>query len=241
MTDWNTLAQKRWEREEIYVFRTPPDNGIRRIVKRSSDLKVNERKYSVILFPSSNLAKKHRLEDEAIAPKRVYDPLASDSLSSSTGDALTSVQREKLALERCAERLYQDISKPTADLSSQIPVYLQKLNDLVRDPEDAPATVSSVTVDVLCALAQGENPFKEFPWDTSKNIFCEILDFGIKHSPFLIKLIANLSGNDTGLDEKCVFKVAFLYSLLVSSANPRQNSSFLKLMTLMLKTSGCTG
>ena len=139
----------------------------------------------MILFPSSNLAKKHRLEEELIAPKRVPDPPASVSLTpstSSTGDALTKVQKEKLALEKCAERLYQDISKPTADLSSQIPLYLQKLNDLVRDSEDAPASVSSITVDVLCALAQNENPFKEFPWDTSKNIFCEILDFGIKHS-----------------------------------------------------------
>ena len=96
-------------------------------------------------------------------------------------------------------------------------------------------------MDVFCALAQEDNPFKEFPWDTTQNIFCEIIEFGIKTTPFLIKLIANLTKTNTGLNESSIYKIAFVYSLMVSCTNPRKNSAFLKLMTLMLKSSGCTG
>ena len=93
----------------------------------------------------------------------------------------------------------------------------------------------------MCALGQEGNPFKEFPWNVKNNIFCEILDFGITNTPFLVKLIADLCKTTKGLREKHVFKVAFMYSLLICSVNPHKNSSFLKLMTLMLKTAGCTG
>ena len=101
--------------------------------------------------------------------------------------------------------------------------------------------ISIVTANVLCCLYQDDNPFKVFPFDTSKNIFGDIIDFGIKHTPGLVKLLATLIKTDAGLNDKSVYRVAFLYSLLVCSANPSQNSSFLKLMTVLLKTSGCTG
>ena len=107
--------------------------------------------------------------------------------------------------------------------------------------DDTKRDISSMAADVICGLAQEDNPFREFPWDTSKNIFTEALDFGLTHTPDIIKLIATLSKTDSGLDDKSVYKVSFLYSLLVSSASPRKNSSFFKLMTLMLKSSGCTG
>ena len=72
------------------------------------------------------------------------------------------------------------------DLSDQIGPSLKKLINLVESEDnEEPKTVDSIIVDVVCALAQDENPFKDFPWNTTKNIFSEILEFGIKNHPFL--------------------------------------------------------
>ena len=115
------------------------------------------------------------------------------------------------------------------------------MNNLLKVSKDEQKDISTITADVICALNQDSNPFVHFPWDVKKNIFCEILDFGMEHTPFLVRMLADLTKSDTGLTEKDVYKVAFMYSLMVCSVNPHKNSSFLKLITLMLKTSGCTG
>ena len=150
------------------------------------------------------------------------------------------VDREKRKLEDWATRLVPDESN-IRELCQDIPEYVNKLNNLIRSPQNTEQNISTIAEDVLCALANKDNPFKEFPWDISKNIFTVILDFGLKYTPFLIRLITELCKSDVGLQEKAVYKVAFLYSLLVSSACPQKNAAFSKLLTLMLKTSGCTG
>ena len=134
-----------------------------------------------------------------------------------------------------------DPSQKNIDLCASIPSYVKKLTDLVNKKDDTKTDIPSMAANVICGLAQEDNPFKEFLWDTSQNSFTEVLDFGLTQTPDIVKSISTLSKTDSGLDEKSVYKVSFLYSLLVSSASPRKNSSFLKLMTLMLKSSGCTG
>ena len=148
---------------------------------------------------------------------------------------------EKKKIETGAAKLSYDPKHINQDICAEIPSYVTKLSELVNKTDDKNTDISTMVSDLICGLAQKDNPFKEFPWDTSKNIFTEILNFGLTHTPDIVKFIATLSKTDSGLDEKSVYKVSFIYSLLVSSASPRTNSAFLKLMTLMLKSSGSTG
>ena len=63
--NWDQLRLEGLERLEINegrkkrtVYRSPPENGIRRIIRRSSDLRERDKIYSEILFPSSKLSKR---------------------------------------------------------------------------------------------------------------------------------------------------------------------------------------
>ena len=245
-----------WEKVEIVekgksrvYFKTPPKNGIQRTIRRSRDLKQSEMIYTNILFPnakSSEATMKHP-EDSSSAD------IGSDSIGSTMEDLVGEIvmgeesdkdgqlSEKRSKLDKCASNLLAQTRNTNVDVSDQVPEYVSKLYRLIHNDTDSNISIENMTANVLCALSEENNPFKEFPWDTSKNIFCEILDFGLSHTPDLVRLIAKLSMPDTDLNEKSVYKTAFLYSLLVCSASPKNNSSLLKLMTVMLKMSGCTG
>ena len=64
--DWTDLVCDGWEKEETIlnnkkqvIFKTPMANGVRRIIRRSRDLKGDEKKLAGILFPQSLLGKRH--------------------------------------------------------------------------------------------------------------------------------------------------------------------------------------
>ena len=120
----------------------------------------------------------------------------------------SKIQKQQDKMEKCAEKLLPQSMAPRRDLCENIQDYVKKLNDLLNCSENTEGSFSKFTCDVLCALADDDNPFKTLPWDTSKNIFFEILDFGIKHNPYLIKLITELSRSYIGLTGKTIFKVA---------------------------------
>ena len=59
-SDWNTLLSKGWERKEItmngvsrIVYKTPPENGVKRTIQRVRDLRNDEKVYTNILFPKA--------------------------------------------------------------------------------------------------------------------------------------------------------------------------------------------
>ena len=202
--------------------------------------------YAAILFPNSAAGKKvtaltqvNRPLITAVSVSESF-PQASTSLSSER-QTTTKSDNEKLQLEQAAERLVPKDRKEVVDVSSKTKEYITKMNELIKDSDNTNYDITSISNEVLCALNQDTNPFKQFPWDTQQNIFCEIIKFGINHTPFLIKLIGTLMKTDASFNEKSLYKISFIYSLLVCSANPSRNSSFFKLMTLMLKKSGCTG
>ena len=67
--EWKNLVDKGWLKEEITqngkkktVYKTPVENGIRRI-RQAKDLKKHEEKYVKILFPHSDLSKKPSLQN----------------------------------------------------------------------------------------------------------------------------------------------------------------------------------
>ena len=240
--DWTELASKGWEKVEVMkgrckltTFKTPAVNGIQRVIRRSSDLKASEKVYASILFPKSSLAKRHI--------SNITTSEAGTSVSC-TPDLVTEkpskIDKEKLLLDQSAARLVPN-DRSAIDVSAETKNYAKKLSAIMSEPDENKYDISTITADIICSLADEQNPFKHFPWDTKKNIFHEIIDFGLRTTPFLIKLICNIIRTDSGFEDKSVYKVAFIFSILVCSANPKMNSSFLKLLTLMLKSSGCTG
>ena len=123
---------------------------------------------------------------------------------------MTKLEKEKNALEKCAERLVPTDASLNLNVEDQIKPCLTKLNEMIKNADENENIVTNINADVLCCLTQEDNPFTKFPWDTSKNIFTEILNFGIKHTPLLIKLIATLARTDKGLEAKGAVKVAVI-------------------------------
>ena len=67
--DWEGLSSKGWEKLETVKkgkkrlsYKTPLENGIRRVVNGPHQLKKHELKYVSILFPKSNLSKKRSID-----------------------------------------------------------------------------------------------------------------------------------------------------------------------------------
>ena len=67
--DWSSLESQGWEKvEEVCngkkktFYRSPPINGIRKKITQSKDLKGPFIEYASILFPKSNVAKRHQAE-----------------------------------------------------------------------------------------------------------------------------------------------------------------------------------
>ena len=255
--DWNSMESLGWEKFEVVekgkkriYFKTPPLNGIQRTIRRSRDLNHSEKKYMSILFPNAKQPiSEVTIEDPQEGSSRDYgiqsigsntEDLVGEFLVGEESDHDCQLSQKRCKLDKCESNLFAHTNS-NVDVSDNVPEHVSKLYKLIHNDNDSNINIAKMTADVLLALSEENNPFKEFPWDTSKNIFCEILDFGLKHTPDLVKLIAQLSMTDAGLNEKSVYKVSFLYSLLVCSASPHNNSSLFKLMTVMLKMSGCTG
>ena len=255
---WNHLEILGWEKLEVFekgikrlYYKTPPQNGIKRTIRRSRDLKQSEKKYVNILFPNVNSYKSSVHSETSTTdldqgPSTavhgvIFDDLVGEFPIEDGSEETSTFSKKRSKLEKATSNLFAATKNSTVNVSDSVPEYVSKLYELIHTDTGSNMNIEHVTANVLCALGEENNPFKEFPWDTSKNIFCEVLNFGLKHTPDLVRLITNLSKSDTGLTEKSVYKVAFIYSLLVCSASPQNNSSFLKLMTVMLKMSGCTG
>ena len=247
--DWTELENLGWERNVSEVngvkkvfFRTPPENGIRRKITRARDLKKTEKNYASILFPKANFAR----EEEPVnvvqeTPASSIFNILDTNIHCTSNTIEDKCEGKRMKLEHSASNLVVTNRIDNSDLSDEIPKYVSRLTELIKSSRYEKKDIGTITADVILALNEESNPFREFPWNVNKNIFCEILDFGLSHTPFLIRMITDLSNTDHGLTEKHVYRVAFIYSLLVCSVNPQKNSAFFKLITLMLKTSGCTG
>ena len=186
----------------------------------------SEKKYMSILFPNAKQPiSEVTIEDPQEGSSRDYgiqsigsntEDLVGEFLVGEESDDDCQLSQKRSKLDKCASNLFAHTNS-NVDVTDHVPEYVSKLYKLIDNDNDSNINIAKMTADVLLALSEENNPFKEFPWDTSKNIFCEILDFGLKHTPDLVKLIAQLSMTDAGLNEKSVYKVSFLHSLLVCS------------------------
>ena len=195
--DWEGLSSKGWEKLETVKkgkkrlsYKTPLENGIRRVVNGPHQLKKHELKYVSILFPKSNLSKKRSIDlvehnNETNETSIDMEPPVVSSLDSSSifNPEMEKMEKERETLENCAERLVPGDRSVSYEVGEQIKSCVGKLNEMIKDADENETIVTKINADVLCCLTQEDNPFTMFPWDTSKNIFSEILNFGIQHTP----------------------------------------------------------
>ena len=85
-----------------------------------------------------------------------------------------------------------------------------------------------------------DNPLSSFPFDINNNHYCDIIDFGLKHSPDVISLILKLSiKNEDPVNENDVIRIAYLLSSLASAVSG-QNNALKKIKSISSKNNGLT-
>ena len=132
--EWENLVDKGWSKEEILqngkkkiLFKAPIENGIRRIIRRTIDLKKHEEKYVHILFPNSDMAKKRSLLDPPLETGSNEDAISSEVFKhTEIPTKVSKLEREREKLEECANRIYPDDKNTDNDVGDQIEEYVKK-------------------------------------------------------------------------------------------------------------------
>ena len=115
-----------------------------------------------------------------------------------------AADKEKLKLEFAASRLVKD-PKEVVTLTHSVEDSVKKLKELIVTSQDFVIERVILSADLMAALAMEHNPYSDFPWDISKNIFSEIIDFGLKYTPDLLRLITDLTKGQGKLGPKNVY------------------------------------
>ena len=97
-----------------------------------------------------------------------------------------------------------------------------------------------VDTDLAVGLQASDNPFRQNVWNVSENLFNDILHFGFKYTPDLVRFVSNFQQKNTYLDAERVIVVACHYALLVCASDKQTNSAFYKLISIFLKSCGTT-
>ena len=85
-----------------------------------------------------------------------------------------------------------------------------------------------------------EGPLKDFPPDVNKNVYSELISFGIVNCPGVMLLLVDLLvQKNRPVQEKDVLKVSFFFSILAHGIS-RNNNSLTKVKSLLLQSQGLT-
>ena len=200
--DWNSLKSVGWIKKEFLkngtkciFYLTPIQNGVQRRIKCEGDLKDNEKCLSRILFPQKGQSAS--LNSSVIdQPSSSQTPDRSNTIPVSDSD-ISEAERAKCPnniqpptdIQRAANCLVPD-STSVINLDQCLTESLKNLNNLCNNfNSNYSVNARQLLADVTVALSQNDNPFKQFPWNTSENIFSKIIDFGIKYTPDLIRKV----------------------------------------------------
>ena len=83
-------------------------------------------------------------------------------------------------------------------------------------------------------------PFKTFPPDANRNLYADIVQFSLRHTPHTLNLLVNLIVNkDKPVATSDVVRVAHVLSSLAHSVN-RENNAMAKLKSVLLQKEGLT-
>ena len=99
---------------------------------------------------------------------------------------------------------------------------------------------TSSNLEDLLLLSDTKSPLTEFPPDVNSNVYCDLISFGLEHSPGLIAFLLNLLvRKEKPVQEKDVVKIAFLFSSIAHSIS-KKNNALAKTKTLLLQSQGLT-
>ena len=190
--DWSILESKGWSKKEFssngkkcHFYLTPIENGVQRRIKSTRYLRDNELCFSDILFPPHiNISNDSQLDISQPSTSK-----ASDIFNVSDDEVIKDQVMEPVSdIQRAADCLIPD-SSLVVNLDELLSDSLKKINDLVKTNSDYSVNARKLLADLAIALNEKDNPFKEFPWNTSENIFSRIIDFAIKYTPDLIRKV----------------------------------------------------
>lgn len=185
--DWPELQALGWMRRERVVdgeknifYLKPPENGVSKKVKNISDLSDDELHLASILFPQ-NRKRSTIVESHLIPPGPSKAPKRSAIFDEEPNkDPLSNLEH--------AVKCLSITPKSPEDLNENMRVTILKLEDLCSTSSDYLIGGDQVIGDLVYALSMDDNPFRQFPWDASTNIFSQIIEFGLKYAPQLIRL-----------------------------------------------------
>ena len=130
-SNWNELETKGWEWKEVelngvkkIVFKSPPENGVRRTVSRVRELRKDERMYAKILFPKS----KTSVIEHVVSPPN--DNI--DLITATSNVDQDKIAKERIKIENAATKLLDENNCFQENISQDIPVYLNKLRNLIH-------------------------------------------------------------------------------------------------------------
>ena len=190
--DWDLLERLGWQKKvfvsngsETYYYLTPSKDGSRRKIKNASDLNEQENHLVSTLFPTSK-RKDHEDREQDCQPSTSK----SRSISQNEAEASDPKQKMKTGLSvAAAESLIKNTQRNT-DLKQPISETIIKLENICSSTIDYSIDVSKTIADLILAFDKDDNPFTEFPWDVSENIFSKIIDFGLKYTPDLLRKVS---------------------------------------------------
>ena len=148
----------------------------------------------------------------------------------------SNISKKRMILEKDAENVSKDAL--TMDYSASLKKALAKVNQLRRNRNNLVLDMVKIQAQLVVGLAAPDNPFKQGIWDVSKNIFSEIIEFGVKYTEDLILFLSNFFSRENDINEDKLIKISSYYSMMVCSADPRTNSAFHKVLTIFLHKCG---
>lgn len=99
---------------------------------------------------------------------------------------------------------------------------------------------SSCRLEEMILISSTKGPLTEFPHDINKNIYSEIIVFGIANCPDVLKMLLDiLVKKGEPVTEKDVLRVSFFFSSLAHGVS-RNNNSVAKVKSLVLQSGGLT-
>lgn len=228
MSNWVELDSKGWSKErypntQIY-YKKPPENGMRKTVRRKSDLNENEQDLIPVLFPpaakkikSSGSRSKITVSEVADPKPRDGDPVVMDMTEGETGtDQAKKINHKELLLKVAAE--LKEFSKSTEVL------------------KDGMFNVVKSIEDLSVALKYQSHPFKEFPDLETTNFFVSTINFAKQFTKeLLFMIISHTVGKNADYEPKTVVLIAKTYLAFASAMNPQVNTAWKKVMTVTMQ------
>ena len=99
---------------------------------------------------------------------------------------------------------------------------------------------ASSRLEEMMLVSSLNGPLTDFPPDVNKNLYSELISFGLANCPGTMLLLVDLLiKKNTPVQEKDVLRIGFVFSILAHGIS-RRNNSLTKVKSLLLQSQGLT-